>query len=451
MQVSQLFFQQCQAAHRQSAVKRWVIALSGGLDSMVTLDLAKRMLAAEVAFDSIDLVETFKPVQTIDPVESTEIVALHVNHQQQNSANQWQAFCQAQCDQRDVAFFPFTLSPLGHSEKILRDARYACFSTFLEAGDCLLLGHHANDQVETLLFRLIRGAGAKGLSGMPLMRDIANGRLLRPLLTATKNNLLDYAVQAQLEWVDDPSNQSTDYDRNFIRHQVLAPLVEHWPKACEQISLSSQLLTQEQQVLSEYLMADVAKISTEHYLDLGAWKRIREPKATALLRHWLSSLIGRVITRKEQQRIIYEVIDSRIDSRAYCQLGEYQLRRFKQQLYLFKLQQSEPWPELQSKQHQYSLLQGCLKLLPSERGVSFIEGMYLQNRVDGMWVTPVNRPRKKLKKIFQEHNIPPWQRDNWPLLMYRDEIVAIPGVCICEGWFQKTRNKANFYLDWQPL
>ena len=167
MSISQHFIQQCSAFQSASAlsdreVKRWVIALSGGLDSMVLLDLAHRLLPAK------------------------SVVAVHVNHQQQATAKQWQIFCALQCAQRNIAYFPFVTSPKSSSEQALRDARYACFGEFLQINDCLLLGHHAIDQAETVLFRLVRGAGSKGLAAMPVSRELFAGQLFRPLLTVAK-------------------------------------------------------------------------------------------------------------------------------------------------------------------------------------------------------------------------------------------------------------------------
>ncbi|EPJ43825.1 MAG: hypothetical protein OFPII_39460 [Osedax symbiont Rs1] len=437
MSIAATFYQQCQTFQLGTKVERWVVALSGGLDSMVTLQLAHQMLPAN------------------------SLVAIHVNHQQQSSADDWQAFCQRQCQQRDIPFTAFKIAPQGSSEQLLRAARYQCFENFLTADDCLLFGHHANDQAETLLFRLIRGAGAKGLSAMPVQRTIGSAWLLRPLLAIPKSQLLEFGHASALKWVDDPSNHSLDYDRNYIRHQVLAPILQHWHKAAQQMAVSAQLIADDQQLLAEYLSADLGAFSAGNRFNLTGWQQHDAVKGRALLRQWITGWTNRAVTRKELSRVLEQVIGSRVDSQAYCRLGEYQLRRYQQCLYLLSAPSfDQQWPvlslaeSLRSTPRQYPLSHGQLNITLSEQGVRWRDGMYLQSKAklaDGLRVKAVNRPRKKLSKILQERGIAPWLRADWPLLMYENQLVAIPGVCVCDGWLAEAENKSNICLDWQPL
>jgi len=428
MAITQEFRRQCAEFSNSTEVKRWVIALSGGLDSMVTLELAHRFLP------------------------KAAITAVHVNHNQQQSAEHWQYFCAQQCLQRDIEFRSFSVSPKGSSEQLLRDARYQCFEQFLVAGDCLLLGHHANDQAETMLFRLVRGAGAKGLSAMPRHRSISSGYLLRPLLSISRPSLEQLAQQYALQWIEDPSNQSLEYDRNYIRKQVLSPLVAHWPKACEQMAVSAHLIDQERALLNQYLAEDLRALVIDNRFNLQAWKSLEKNKAISLLRFWVSEKTASPVSKNALNRILHEVVDARVDSLGYCPVGGYHIRRFKQHLYVLKAQQVlQPWPVLSVQSHRYALAQGVFELQNADTGIIFKEGMYLQVRVDGMTLTPVNRSRKKLVKVFQEHSVPPWLRDTWPLLMYDSEIVAVPGICICEGWQQLDKNRSLFWPQWQAL
>lgn len=432
MSITECFIQQCDVFNQSStqkgrAIERWVVALSGGLDSMVLLDLASKLLPKQ------------------------HVVALHVNHQQQDCAEQWQQFCQQQCELRNIEYFPFQVSPVGKSEQVLRNARYDCFSSFLNPNDCLLLAHHAIDQAETVLFRLVRGAGTKGLSAMPVSRDLSEGQLLRPLLSVSKEVLQSYADQ-RLHWVEDPSNQSLVYDRNYIRHKVVQPLLEHWPKACEQIALSAQLLTNEHQVLESYLAQDVGKIASSTQLDIEKWSLYSEPKGLLLLKYWLGENTDAQVSRKQLSRVMESVIYSKLDSKGHCQIGSYSIRRYQKQLYLIKPKNAlQPWPRIDSFKHSYILSQGMLSFESSCRGIAWLEGMYLSNKQDGMGIKADKRPLKKLKKIFQEQQIAPWLREQWPILMYKNEIVAIPGICISSEWMKESKNKSFFYPQWQPL
>jgi len=431
MAITEQFTEQCSSAQISAlAVQRWVVALSGGLDSIVILDLAQRALVKA----------------------GVPVVALHVNHQLQSAANDWQQFCQQQCLQRNIPLHSFSISANGSSEQQLRDARYQCFENFLQPGDCLLLGHHADDQAETILFRLVRGAGGKGLAGMPQLRRLAAGYLFRPLLRISKDVLQQYAQQNQLEWVDDPSNDCLDYDRNYIRHRVLAPIAQHWPKAAAQMGISAALLGAEQKILADYLAVDVAAITSANSMDLNLWHTFEQQKGLALLRHWLVETTARSVSRKELQRIVNDVINSSPDANGYCQLGAYKVRRYQQRLYLLDDSiQVQPWPQLQSAKCTYATSHGVFNWHPADSGIEFIEGMYLSSSRPGLRVTAINRPAKKFTKIMQQQHIPPWLRDDWPLLMYADQLVAIPGVCICQGWLKQGQNKSYFSLDWQPL
>ncbi|MFT5707743.1 MAG: tRNA(Ile)-lysidine synthase [Oceanospirillaceae bacterium] len=435
MSITQSFLQQCQSVdvsnandRQEKLVKRWVIALSGGLDSMVTLDLASKLLP------------------------QNSIVAIHVNHQLQSAADDWQNFCVTQCALREIPLYSFKISVKGSSEQQLRDARYQCFESFLEAGDYLLFGHHANDQAETLLFRLVRGAGTKGLSAMPLQRAIGKAMLLRPLLQLDRSSLEDYANQQQLNWIEDPSNQSIDYDRNFIRHKVLNPLKQHWPKASEQIALCAHTLAIEQQLLAGYLALDIQQISQGNVLDLVKWQQFESNKAIVLLRHWLINACASHVSRKQLQRILQDVIASRSDSRGYCKIGAYTIKRFKRQLYIIKTDLViEPWPKLSLQLQLYNLNQGSLSFRYHTQGIRFKPGMYLQCKNEGMTIEVAGRGRKKLKKLFQESAIAPWLRENWPLLMYDEAVVAVPGICVCEGWLEQGQKKSYLSIDWHPL
>jgi len=428
MAIAQEFQQQCVALAQSTDVKRWVIALSGGLDSMVTLELASRFLP------------------------NVAIAALHVNHNQQRSAVQWLKFCEQQCQQRNIDFHSFSVKPAGCSEQLLRDARYQCFEQFLEAGDCLLLGHHANDQAETILFRLVRGAGAKGLSAMPRIRSLGSAQLLRPLLSLSRQSLQQFAEQHSLSWVEDPSNQSLVYDRNYIRKEVLAPLISHWPTACEQMTTSARLIEEDQHLLNQYLAEDIVSLVSENKLDLEAWHKLGKAKAVALLRFWLMQETASPVSKKALNRIVEEVIGARADSLGYCPIGRYHIRRFKQHLYLLKAKQTlQPWPVLKIQQLIYPLSQGVFEFARADSGIVLKTGMHLQVRVDGMSLVPANRTRKKLVKLFQEYSVPPWLRDSWPLLMYHEDVVAVPGICICEGWLVSGENKSLFWPQWRAL
>ena len=186
----------------ETGTATWWVALSGGLDSTVLL---QSLCALQL------------------PVV---IKAVHVNHQLSPFANDWQAQCAALCTRLAVAFEAHSVTVINSGKGIedaAREARYAVFLRCLGAGDLLLTGHHADDQSETLLLRLMRGTGPRGLAAMAQMRALGEASLWRPLLHFSRAQLETYAKAEQLSWVEDESNTSEVYDRNFLRSQVMPP------------------------------------------------------------------------------------------------------------------------------------------------------------------------------------------------------------------------------------
>ncbi len=434
MSITQAFYDRClwlqdQRKHRHlPPIKRWVVALSGGLDSVVTLHLASQLL----------------------PPNS--VCAVHVNHQLQSQANDWQALCEQLCNSYAIPIKSYVINPQGVSEQLLRDARYDCFLDFIHEQDCFLFGHHANDQAETILFRMVRGAGSKGVSAIPAERALGKGHLLRPLLALPRHELESYARQSNLQWVEDPSNHSLDYDRNYLRHEVVKPLVKHWPKACEKMALSAALIEQEHQLLNDYLETDLQTIAEHNYFNLKAWGALSENKGNALLRLWLKRETGRVVSSKQFKQIVEQLIYSKQDSNAHSILGNYTLKRYKQLLFVLATPRlTEAWPKLVIAEHQVRLKQGVLSVESCQRGIDLKPEMYWQSAELGLVVKAENRPAKKLKKLLQESAVAPWHRDSWPILMLGKEVVAVAGICVCEGWLEDKQNKSVFCLDWKPL
>ncbi|HXV11973.1 MAG TPA: tRNA lysidine(34) synthetase TilS, partial [Burkholderiales bacterium] len=210
---------------------RLVVGLSGGVDSVVLLDCLQR-IASRLR---------------------VRVSALHINHQLSPNAKSWEKFCRGKCQARKIPFASTrVVVPRGESvEATARAARYSVFSR--QRADFIVLAQHQDDQVETLLLQLLRGAGVKGLAAMPLLRKAKDGRrktkgiqsrsgpcpspitrhpspaILRPLLDVTRAEILAYARARGLEWIEDESNANTDIRRNFLRHRVLPVVAQGFP------------------------------------------------------------------------------------------------------------------------------------------------------------------------------------------------------------------------------
>ncbi|KQQ68076.1 tRNA(Ile)-lysidine synthase [Pseudomonas sp. Leaf127] len=261
------------------AVPALHVAFSGGLDSTVLLHLLIALSRR----------------QPLPPIH-----AIHVHHGLQATADAWPAHCRQVCAALGV---PLRIERVrvrsGASlEEAARQARYAAFSRALGPGEWLLVAQHRDDQAETLLFRLLRGAGVRGLAAMAPSRALGRGRLLRPLLDVSRTALEDYARRHGLRWVEDPSNQDVHYSRNFLRHQVLPLLQARWPQAQASLARSAAHLGDAQQLLDELAVDDLARAQRHSEfawlnlpaLALAPLASLSEARQRNALRHWLAPL-----------------------------------------------------------------------------------------------------------------------------------------------------------------
>src|SRR5690606_28706022 len=173
--------------------------------------------------------------------------------------------CQRLCDQLGITLqiIEVQVSEQASVEKAARDARYQAFTQELRAGEILMLGQHADDQAETLLLRLLRGAGVRGLRAMPLERELGQGSLARPLLAVPRSELEKYAVVHQLSWVEDPTNQENDFDRNYLRNLVMPLLHERWPGVLQVFSRTCAQMQDSQALLDDLAQHDLQAAQVE--------------------------------------------------------------------------------------------------------------------------------------------------------------------------------------------
>jgi len=196
---------------------RYVIALSGGLDSTVLTH------ALATAHDE----------------RSTPVLAVYVDHGLQKESAVWSRHCAAFAATLGIEFLSVQADVDEHSgtgpEAAAREGRYAVLQTLIRTGDWLLSAHHKDDQAETLLLNLMRGSGPAGLAGIAEVRPFSVAWLVRPLLSVSQRELRDYATEHELDWIDDPSNQDRHFDRNYLRHEVMPRLEARWPDVASRL------------------------------------------------------------------------------------------------------------------------------------------------------------------------------------------------------------------------
>lgn len=239
------------------------VALSGGVDSATLLHLVHR-LASTAGWG---------------------VAALHVHHGLSTSADDWAAACGALCRDIEVPLrVERVMVERGSAdglEAAARRARHAAYAR--AAGDFIVLGHHRGDQAETLLFNLMRGTGLAGAAAM----DARQGRILRPLLALSRDDIVAYAQAHGIPWVDDESNRDTGYSRNFIRHDVLAPLRRRFPAVERKLAAAADRFGEAERLLDELAQIDLAG-HADFPVAVATLEALSEERARNVLRYLLA-------------------------------------------------------------------------------------------------------------------------------------------------------------------
>ncbi len=405
----------------ESDVRRWVLAFSGGLDSSLLLELCARL-------------ELPQP-----------LVAVHVDHQLQAASADWAEHCRQHCQRLGVTLTCLQVMPDSASEASARNARYAAFEKFLEPGDCLLLAQHADDQAETLLLRLLRGAGVAGLAAMPVRRTLGRARLLRPLLDLSREQLERVAAELELVPVQDPTNAQDHYDRNWLRLHILPRLKQHWPALLQRCQDTAALMSDADELLQERAVDDLAGCRLEAGgLSVSAVRQLTPARQRNLMHHWIVRHTGQRLSRQRLQNLLHCMLVERADAEPVERLRGQQLRRYRDGLYLLP----DPLPCAPAAEST-ALRVGQPRLLPlgelswqrADKGLPEGLALTLGYRQGGERLRPLGRGGSvSLKQLLQEAGRPPWLRPLQPILWSENTLLAVPGVCLCEdlwvenGW-----------------
>jgi tRNA(Ile)-lysidine synthase len=407
---------------------RVFVAYSGGLDSQCLLHLS----ASWARKHGIGL------------------VALHLNHGLSPNANRWQAFCMQQCQQLKVALICNTVDlnamPQRNTEQRARDARYAWFDAQLEQGDIVLTAHHQQDQAETLLLRILRASGTRGLAAIPPSRRLGKGAVLRPFLQQSKEDLREYAEQHQLQWVEDESNSSVEFDRNYIRHEVMPGLLQRWPQAAELLSRTAQHCSDDQQLLDELAESDAQIVQNAlaivhpevmPALDLLKFRVLSSARQRNLLLYLLRPFIVYPVPAAKLKEWLRQVNNSQPGDSARLQLNSMELILYNGQMHFIQCTtQTTPVQPLSWKTdalfsvpgmpYSLTVIQRSGSPVGSAKTLAFEPGeeVSVHWRRGGERVQlQTNEFSRPLKKLLQEARIPPWLRSSMPLITIEGYIV----------------------------
>jgi len=415
------------------------VAYSGGLDSSVLLFASKQLLNKK-------LIE--------------KVQALHVNHGLESESDSWQTHCQSICDRYSIELFSKSLSLLSSSEKVsenlARNARYDFFESHLEKNKLIAFAHHQDDQVETLLFRLFRGTGISGAGAIPESRMLGEGKIIRPFLNISKTELLDYAEKNKLKWIEDPSNFENGYSRNIIRNTIIPLIKQSWPKVTDSLNSFTNIAREQNEILIEVANNDLLAVSLDNNSKIAVTKFIRLSKARQknLLHYWIANHSQNDFARATNQEIeeLLHQLEKHFSEinfehsngfKLNVKLGNCRVRFYDNKLWLCehsepaKLEKTVAWDNVLQSMDVFNNQNLTTRNSTSRTNDLSIrmprndEIVTLRPRVGGEKIKPQYRDKScELKKIYQELNIPHWQREWLPIIYYNDQIACIPGVLV---------------------
>ena len=450
------------------AHSRILIGLSGGVDSVVLLHL----------------------LHQIAPKFSWQLSALHVHHGISQNADVWVTFCTGLCTgyQIPLVIERVDIVPLREHgiEAAARKLRHAAFAK--QSCDVVALAHHADDQSETLLLQLLRGAGVRGASAMPLFSvrvdpstmlrtegDVesncdlgisrsltGSGRtesvkpIIRPLLHCSRQEILNYAAAHQLQWIEDESNADDSYPRNFIRHRVLPLLGEKFPAYRNTLARSAQNFAEASSLLDELAQQDSVQAITGETLAVAALQDFSPPRAKNLLRYFLHRLGVSMPQAVQLDEMLQQLCNASEDAAVCINFGDRQVRRYRGRVHVLRaLAEFDKHIVLSwhgEAQLDWSALNTQLRFKHTEGVGINLEKLQrapvtLRLRQGGETLRPhFNAATRTLKNLLQENHIPPWWRDRLPLLYCGDELVCVVGVAVA-AMYQASDGEASILIS----
>ena len=420
-------------AEHVNAGARVALALSGGIDSMVLLDALTPFVASHPLLLS----------------------AIHVHHGLSPNADRWTNFCAEQCALRTIPLTVHRLrlerGPAQSIEALARAARYECLMA--ADADVVALAHHADDQAETVLLQLLRGAGPRGVSAMPGYRE-GRPSLWRPLLSLSRQKLHDYATSQGLAWIEDESNVDTKHKRNLLRHAVAPLLAASFPGYPGTLVRAAAHQAEASALLDELAALDAAGAVDALGLDRLSLAALPTARAGNLLRWFMRREGLRPPSQARLSEMLRQLVLTANDAKVSIthegrEIGVHRGR------ILVHVRPPKPYVFAWHGEREVRLPWGALTFVPVHGAGLCADKLKqapvsLRTRTGGERIQlATNRPHHAVKKLLQQAGLPRWERDALPLVWCGDELAAIPGIGVAVA-FQAARDTAGWALAWRP-
>lgn len=396
------------------------VALSGGLDSVVLLHLFSRL-------------------------ENRKVTASHIHHGLSQNADDWALFCQQfskqlgiECCVTKVILEKKSRTSL---EALAREKRYAVLQEGLTENSYLVTAHHQDDQLETVLLALKRGAGLTGLQGIVATQSLATGYLIRPLLNFSREQLETYAKKFKLQWIEDESNKNQDFDRNFIRHTITPLLKKRWPAITKTVARSASHCQSQQILIDELTNADfLSCILSPQVLKIERLKQLTQARRNNVLRYWFKKSKLSYPSSKQLIAVWENIALAQADAKPQLLLQGKNICRYRDALYLFEKNKlvTDLYDIVWQGERFINLCSGKIKLKIEvnekvQIGVHHVQICFRKQLLTNLKCQPIGRDkRRSIKKLLHEYHVAPWLRDYVPFIVIDGVLVEAVGVFKCE-------------------
>ena len=411
----------------QTHIQNYWVAFSGGVDSHVLLHALYGLA---------------------DKLPGRTVCAVHIHHGLMADADQWAEFCRATCARYNVTYRAIHVNARaskGESpEAKAREVRYHALKSLIRQNDCLLTAHHQDDQAETLLLQLLRGSGPRGLAAMPMTNKFAQGQITRPLLNTTRAQIEHYARNHQLRWMEDSSNADIQFDRNYLRTEVIPILERRWPSFSNTVARTARLCAQAVRILDEEAQRDLPIVQGRrtNTLSIKALSRLSLERQGNVIRHWLKQLSLPTPSERKLRRLYAEVLTATPDATPLLIWSGCEIRRYRDEVYaMASIPPHDSSIALTWADPDRDLAIEPLWVLRFESGVgcglnsSLIAATTVSvrfRRGGERCRLPGRAHHHSLKKLLQELSVPPWMRDRIPLLYLDNQLAAVGDYVVCE-------------------
>ena len=370
--------------------KNIVIALSGGIDSVVLLHFLNSHYPGNIR-------------------------AVHINHNLSKHSKDWSLFCKELCHKQDIEFksIDINIKTSSNVEENARKKRYNSLKSELSKNEVLCTAHHQEDQSETFLLQLFRGSGVAGLASMPKMKSFADAFLYRPFLNISKQLIVDYATKYNLNWVEDDSNINLNFKRNLLRLEFIPKLESGFEGVIKNISRSAYHQSEALKLINDLAKIDIEKFNLviNHKIQVLSLIQLPERRVANVLRYYIAQR-GFLMPSNKVLTELISVLRAKDDAKVILKWHLYEVRRYDNELYFF-----DGEPDRSNED--------CPLFNKLKDQTNFT----IRFRQDGQRVRLKGKKHSSsLKKILQSANIPPWERDKLRMYYINDTLVGMESI-----------------------